>query len=77
MLLKALRKLDLDKIRAIVEQLEFLGRDWEAAGWCQWVLVQTGQLPDWARATQLRLRRTLRTATGFRKVARMAFQPQA
>ncbi len=50
---------NLDKIRAVVEQLEFLGRDWEAAGWCQLVLMEKGALPDWASSTQQRLHRTL------------------
>ena len=54
-----LNDLSLEKLRSIVEQLEFLGRDWEAAGWCQLVLLQTGSLPDWARAMQLRLRPAL------------------
>ena len=52
-------ELNLDKIRSVVEQLEFLGRDWEAAGWCQLVLMETGTLPDWADSTQRRLHRTL------------------
>lgn len=44
-----------DQVRPIVRQLEDLGRDWEAAAWCQRILLETGTLPQWAAATQWRL----------------------
>lgn len=58
-------ELNVDKIRSIVEQLEFLGRDWEAAGWCQLVLLESGALPNWARSTQRRLHRTLMSSSTY------------
>ena len=51
--------LNIDKLRSIIDQLEFLGRHWEAAGWCQLALLETGTLPDWASSIQRRLHRTL------------------
>ena len=56
------KEFNLEKLRSIVEQLESLGRNWEAVGWCQLVLLESGQIPDWARSTQLRLRHTLATS---------------
>ena len=70
-----LTSLTVDKIRSIVEQLEFLGRDWEAAGWCQLVLLETGSLPDWAGRTQRRLHRVLMSSGTYTTTAKNpAFQ---
>ncbi|MBC7818045.1 MAG: CRTAC1 family protein, partial [Planctomycetaceae bacterium] len=63
-------ELNMDKIRSIVEQLEFLGRDWEAAGWSQLVLLETGRLPDWAGSTQRRLHRRLMSSETYTTTAK-------
>ncbi len=52
-------ELNLTTLPAIVEQLETLGRHWEAAGWCDAILKTTGSQPEWARAAQSRLSRSL------------------
>ena len=53
------------KLPSIVRQLEHLGRDWEVAGWCQMLLLEKGQQPAWARATQVRLYRRLMACATF------------
>lgn len=51
--------LNLIRIRTIAEQLEMLGRDWEAAAWCQLALLESKGPLEWAISTQLRLHHTL------------------
>lgn len=60
-----LSELDLGKFRSIVEQLESLGRDWEAAAWCRLILLETGAMPDWARVTEHRLHQALSASNTF------------
>ena len=57
--------IDSNKLQSIVRQLEHLGRDWEAAGWCQMQLMEPGQQPAWVRATQRRLYRRLLANVSF------------
>ena len=57
--------IDPTKLPSIVRQLENLGRDWEAVGWCRILLQEKGQQPEWARATQLRLYRPLLKCASF------------
>lgn len=56
-----LKGIDPTALPSIVRQLEHLGRDWEAAGWCHILLLETKQQPTWARETQQRLYRRLLT----------------
>jgi tetratricopeptide (TPR) repeat protein len=58
-------ELDLEKMPSIVSHLEKLGRFWEAAAWCRVILQETGQLPAWARQTELRLYPSLSTCGAF------------
>lgn len=60
-----LSELDLGKIRSIVEQLESLGRDWEAAAWCHLILLETGFMPEWASITERRLHQALSASNTF------------
>jgi len=60
-----LEGIDPTKLPSIIRQLEHLGRDWEAAGWCRMLLLEKGQQPAWARTTQLRLYRRLLTCASF------------
>ena len=57
--------IDPNKLQSIVRQLEHLGRDWEAAGWCQMQLMEQGPQPAWVRATQRRLYRRLLANISF------------
>ena len=59
------KTVDRKMLPSIVRQLEDLGRDWEAAGWCEVAGEKFGQRTDWARAAQLRLHRRLMTSNTF------------
>jgi len=51
--------IDPNKLESVVRQLEALGRDWEAVGWCRMLQLQKNLEPPWARETQARLYRRL------------------
>ena len=54
-----------DKLQAVVRQLEELGRDWEAVGWCRMLQMQKNLEPQWARDTQERLYLRLRASDSW------------
>ncbi|MDB5385761.1 MAG: putative system TPR-repeat lipoprotein [Planctomycetaceae bacterium] len=58
-------KLDLETLPSIIAQLGSLGRDWEAAGWCQLALQKKGPRPAWAHSAQLRMSHRLLNSASY------------
>jgi tetratricopeptide (TPR) repeat protein len=56
---------DLQTLPEIISQLESLGRDWEAAGWCQMTFPKSGPQPAWAKQAQARLCSRLFASTSY------------